>query len=327
MQIDRRVMLKGLAATTLTALPLPGLAKGNADKPWAQTWDAALQTLAANVHVAPGFDAPVLFEGPIFQGIWQECGPHESLGYAELSDYVTPNAGTPSPLEIARNSHRIFFANQRPDGQFPAYLNKRSGINFGQIQMVVPIAATAWETAQKLQDESFLLEAYNACGRWDDWLRTYRNTRGTGLIEAFCAFDTGQDNSPRWAGISDECPGHDAKRFTPGQSVPRLCPDLSATVFGARSALSAMASALGKQSEARKWKASAEQMRTAIVERLWCADDASFYDVAPDNTFVRVRSVANLRILGEHVLRMDVPRERKIFEALWERQLHNPNAY
>ena len=88
-----------------------------------------------------------------------------------------------------------------------------------------------------------------------------------------------------------------------------------------------MASALGKQSEARKWKASAEQMRTAIVERLWCADDASFYDVAPDNTFVRVRSVANLRILGEHVLRMDVPRERKIFEALWERQLHNPNAY
>jgi hypothetical protein len=327
MQIDRRDVLKAMAASGLAALPFPAGANGTDERLWALTWDAALATLADNVAVAPGFDAPVLFEGPIFQGIWQECGPHESLGYAELADYVKPVAGTPSPLEVARNSHRIFFRNQRADGQLPAYLNKRSGINFGQIQMVVPIAATALETARKLRDEAFLLEAYTACSRWDAWLSTYRNTRGTGLIEAFCTFDTGQDNSPRWAGVSDECPGHDAKRFTPGQSVPRLCPDLSATVFGARTALSAMASALGKASEARKWKRSAEQIRRAIIERLWCDEDASFYDVGPDGSFIRVRSVATMRVLGEHVLRMDVPKERRMFEALWERQLHNPSAY
>jgi hypothetical protein len=43
--------------------------------------------------------------------------------------------------------------------------------------------------------------AYRACSAWDDWLMTYRNTRGTGLIEGFCTYDTGHDNSPRWQGI------------------------------------------------------------------------------------------------------------------------------
>ena len=317
----------GVAATGLAALPFPAFAEMPVKNQWATTWDAALVTLANNVNLAPKFDAPVLFEGPIFQGIWLECGPHEALEYALLSDYIQLGSAKAFPWDIARNSHRIFFANQREDGQFPAFLNHRSGVNYAQIQMVVPIAATAWEVAQKLQDKAFLLEAYIACSRWDDWLRTNRNTRGTGLTEAFCTYDTGQDNSPRWAGVSDECPDHDAKKVPLGQSVPRLCPDLSATVFGARIALSAMASALGKKSDARKWRLSAEQMRKAIIDTLWCEEDASFYDVAPDGSFVRVRSVANMRVLGEHVLRLHVPREQRIFETLWERQLHNPKAF
>lgn len=322
-QMNRRSLLMTMAAS---AAPISAWAGAGAD-PWSRTWDAALKTLAGNIALAPQFDEPVLFEGSVYRGVWLECGPHEALGYAGLSEYVRPLPGAPGPLQIARNAHRIFFVNQRPDGQFPAYLNVRHGVGYGQIQMVVPIAATAHETALILQDEAFLLEAYNACSRWDDWLRTYRNTRRTGLVEAFCTYDTGQDNSPRWAGVSDECPDHDARKFSPGQSVPRLCPELSATVFGGRVALSAMARALGKPAEARMWADRAEEIRKLIVEKLWCEEDASFYDVAPDGQFVRVRSVANMRVLGEHVLRLDVARERRMFDALWERQLHNPHAY
>jgi hypothetical protein len=98
-------------------------------------------------------------------------------------------------------------------------------------------------------------------------------------------------------------------------------------VFGGRLALSAMATALGKESEAHAWVDDAEHIRSLIVERLWCEEDASFYDVDPDGSFVRIRSVANCRVLGEHVLRLSVPRERGMFNALWERQLHNPKAY
>ena len=117
---------------------------------------------------------------------------------------------------------------------------------FGQIQMVVPIAATAWELARTTGDSELLQVAYSACSRWDAWLMRYRNTRGTGLIEGFCTYDTGMDDSPRWAGMPRQCPDKDARKCAPIPTLPRLCPDLSATVYGARIALAAMARALGK---------------------------------------------------------------------------------
>jgi Bacterial alpha-L-rhamnosidase 6 hairpin glycosidase domain len=325
MRLKRRAFLKTAMAASAAAV-LPAAWARKPDEAWTKTWDAALATLAGNINLVSHFDQPVLYEGSVYRGTWMECGPHESLAYAELAEFVRPVEGKPSPLEVAKNTHRVFFANQREDGQLPYNMLAR-GLGFGQIQMVVPIAATAWEVAQSLKDEAFLAEAYLACSRWDTWLRRYRDTRGTGLVEAFCTWDTGQDNSPRWAGVSNECPDHDAKKCPTGQSVPRLCPDLSATVFGARVALSAMAAALGKEAEAQKWTDDAERMRELIVEKLWCEEDASFYDVVPDGSFVRIRSVANCRVLGEHVLRLSVQREKAIFHALWQRQLHNPMAY
>ncbi len=325
MRLKRRTFLKtAMAASAATMLPQVWADPHDAD--WTKTWDAALATLAGNVKVMPHFDPPVLQEGSVYRGTWQECGPHESLAYAQLAKYVQSVGGKPSPLEVTKNTHRAFFTLQREDGQLPASVKLR-GIDWMMIQMVVPIAATAWEASQVTNDEAFLAEAYSGCGRWDAWLRRNRNTRGTGLVEAFCTWDTGQDNSPRWASVSEGCPDGDAKKCPVGQSVPRLCPDLSATVFGGRVALSAMATALGKKAEAQKWTDDAEHIRHLIVEKLWSEEDASFYDVGPDDKFVRVRSVANCRVLGEHVLRPNVSRERKIFHELWERQLHNPKAY
>jgi len=49
------------------------------DARWRQTWDAALEVLAGNVRHVPRYDRPVLFEGAVYPGIWQECGPHEGL--------------------------------------------------------------------------------------------------------------------------------------------------------------------------------------------------------------------------------------------------------
>jgi hypothetical protein len=325
MRMKRRAFLQmAMAAGTAATIPRSWSLEANED--WSRIWHAALATLAGNVKRVPNFDQPVLFEGSVYSGTWQECGPHESLAYAELGEYVAPAENISSPLEVAKNTHRIFFHLQREDGQLPASV-KLSGISWGQIQMVVPIAATAWEIAQKAKNEAFLAEAYAACSRWDAWLRRYRDTRRTGLVDAFCTYDTGEDNSPRWTGVSNACPNEDARKFSPGQCVPRLCPELSATVYGARVALSSMATALGKKAEAQRWTEDAEHIRGLILEKLWCEEDASFYDVAPDGSFVRVRSVANCRVLGEHVLRLDVSREKKIFNELWERQLHNPKAY
>ncbi len=191
---------------------------------WQKTYDRALEVLAANVQVMPPhangrFDGPVLIEGAEYAGMWLECGPLEGLVYRRWSPMA------------ARNNHLTFYAFQREDGQFPSN-NKKNEAGFGQIQMVVPIAATAWELAQATGDDELLHKSYAACSRWDAWLAKYRNTRGTGLVEGFCTYDTGHDNSPRWKGIPNRCPDGDAKRFPPGLGLPRLCPDLSATVYG-----------------------------------------------------------------------------------------------
>ena len=174
-----RVMAAPAAATSGSQ---PFFSTGN--QRWQKAYDKAIEILASNVRVMPRFAGPVLIEGSEYGGIWQECGPHEPLVYRHFRP------------DVARNGNMTFFALQRPDGQLPAN-NKRTETGFGQIQMVVPIAATAWELASYTGDSELLETAYNSCTRWDSWLMRYRNTRGTGLIEGFCTYDTGMDNSPR----------------------------------------------------------------------------------------------------------------------------------
>ncbi len=275
-------------------------------------YQAAVAAVRGNVLRLPPWPQPVLAEGSVYKGVWLESGPQEGEVYAAV--------GPEAARSAARNNHLIFFALQRPDGQLP-YSVKSTGPGYGQIQMVVPIAATAWELAQRWGDEELLTKAYAACGRWDAWLMRYRNTRGTGLCEGFCTFDTGMDNSPRWRGVPNQCPDGDARRCPEGAGLPRLCPDLSATVYGGRVALAAMAQALGKPGEADRWTEAAERIRKLIMERLYDARDGAFYDLDAENRFVRVRSTATLRVLGEHVA------DAELFEAVWEKQVHNPKAF
>lgn len=293
---------------------------------WKRTWDAALATLSGNTKLLSPYDHPVLIEGSGYPGIWQECAPLEALVYTGLTRFSQLADKRPTPIEVARANHMAFFALQKDDGQLPAYI-WANAVGFGQIQMVVPIAATAWELIQQTGDEEFLSAAYLACSRWDAWLRRYRDTRKTGLVEGFCTYDTGLDNSPRWAGMPDKCPEGDARICSPLASLPRLCPDLSATVYGGRMVLAAMAHALGKQAEADRWHEDAETIRRLIIEKLYCPEDAAFYDLDAHNQFVRVRSVAICRVMGEHVLKLDIASDRHIFDTVWTRQLHNPNAF
>jgi hypothetical protein len=303
----------------------------NNDPRWQRTWEVAIAVLAGNIHRLPRYNHPVLVEGSVYPGIWQECAPQEGLVYGTLSQYITPGAPDVAPLRVARNNHMAFFALQQADGQLPSSIKLADPLQnaggYGQIQMVVPIAATAWELSQLTGDDELLVAAYNACSRWDAWLRQYRDTRKTGLVEGFCTYDTGHDNSPRWKGIPNRCPDDDARKCPDLPTMPRLCPDLSATVYGARVALAQMATALAKHNEADRWLADAEAIRRLIIDRLYDPKDAAFYDLDAQNNFVRVRSDVISRVLGEHVLKLSDAKDAAIFEAVWTRQIHNPKAF
>ena len=274
----------------------------------ARTYNAALDVLQRNTMLVSGYPQPVLIEGSNYAGVWMECGPHEGLVYSDIRP------------DIARNNHLVFFALQKDDGQIPCW-SRTTAIGFGQIQMVVPIAATAWELAHRTGDSELLEKAYAGSSRWDAWLRRYRDTRGTGLCEGFCTYDTGHDNSPRWKGMPNRCPDADARKLPPEPSLPRLSPDLSATVYGARIALAAMARALGRNRESDRWLDDAEKIRSTLLKKLYVPGDAAFYDLDAQNKFVRIRTDVISRAAGEHVV------DQKTFNTIYEKQLHNPRSF
>jgi len=271
-------------------------------------YDLALRGLASNINQVYGYPHPVLVEGGNYVGVWLECAPHEGLVYGKVNP------------AIARNNHDVFFTHQREDGYLPCWV-WRDRVGSSQIQMVVPIAATALETAELLADEAFLAKAYLACGRWDDWLARNRNTRGTGLCEAFCEFDTGHDNSTRFAGLPKECPDANPAACANAGKLPYLAPDLSATVYGGRLALSQMALQLGKVSESAEWLEKAEVTRRLILKHCFDPEDECFYDVDAEDNFVRIRGDAMLRVLGEHVV------DQPLFDRICARYLTNPNEF
>lgn len=273
-----------------------------------QKYQQALRGLETNTCLVLGYDNPVLIEGGGYGGVWLECAPLEGLVYGRVAP------------DIARHNHDVFFHHQREDGYLPCYV-WRSEIGASQIQMVVPIARTALETFHLIHDEAFLAKAYNACARWDDWLSRHRNTRGTGLCEAFCEFDTGHDRSPRFHGLPKECDQLDAARCPKAGKLPYLAPDLSATVFGGRRALAEIASLLGKRAEADRWQDKAETIRRRIIEHCYDPETECFYDVDSDGRFVKIVGDALTRVLCEHVV------DQPMFERIYARHIKNPEAF
>ncbi len=273
----------------------------------------ALSGLAQNTRRAYGYDYPVLIEGGDYSGVWLESGPLEGLIYGKYA---------PS---VAKANHEIFFHHQRADGYIPYRVSQEneihSPIGSSQIQMVVPIAKTALETSDLIEDEAFLTAAYHAGVRWDRWLSQHRNTRGTGLCEAFCEYDTGHDNSPRFKGLPKKCPNNDASICPIDGNLPYLAPDLSATVYGGRIALAQMAKQLGKISDAEMWLEKGEILRQRIIKYCYHPEDECFYDVDANNNFVRIRSDVLTRVLCEHVV------DQQMFERIYTRHIKNPDAF
>lgn len=185
----------------------------------------------------------------------------------------------------------------------------------------MPIGKTALEVFENSGDEAFLEEAYFSIARWDWWLRNYRDTRGTGLVEVFCEWDTGHDNSPRLHGLPQECPGGDANLCAPLSRLPLLAPDLAATAYGNRRALGKIARVLAKENEAARWDEDAETIRAAIFRHCFDKNDLCFYDRDAHGDLIRVRGDVLSRVLCEHVV------EGELFEAIYARHIRDPEAF
>ena len=205
-----------------------------------------------NVNCFAGHTKPVFLISDTYPGVWLEHA-NDSVFLAKLDTRY---------LEIAKNTLCLFLDNQKPNGQLPCYvIDKSKGPNwselgYSQIQECVSFTRLCYEYYEMSDDFEFLNYAYDKCVKWQKWQENTRMPNDKGLIEMFCGYDTGHDNSCRMEGVKyDGCAkDNDASVYPEDDNVlPIIAPDINAVYYGTVMALSDMARALGKQDDAQKW--------------------------------------------------------------------------
>lgn len=237
--------------------------------------------------IAPAADeTPILHEGGIYHGCWLE-----STGTinAELLSRFLPSITTATYSAFARY--------QRGDGLFP-YKVTPQGPAYNQIQLVTPLARSVWNHfALNRLDTDWLNAMFGAMSRYDDWLADNRDTRGTGAVEAFCAYDTGHDLSSRFWHVPDSPFDNDPARLDPDNPLlPFIAPDLTANVACQRDYLGRIADRLGRDGDT--WRHKAGCSRAALFEHCHDKQDGYFYDCDRHGRPVRIQSDVLLRVLA-----------------------------
>ncbi|WP_411835226.1 MGH1-like glycoside hydrolase domain-containing protein [Paenibacillus barengoltzii] len=231
---------------------------------------------------------PVLHEGGVYLGTWLESTG--TINTELLSRFV------PS---VAQATFALFAEYQRADGLMP-YKVTGTGPVYRQIQMVTPLARSVWNhyRLNGRADRKFLDKMYRAMERHDAWLSAFRDTRGTGCVEAFCTFDTGHDLSPRFWHVPDTPHLGDPRQYDPDSAVlPLLAPDLTANVYCQRRYLGDIAAELGIAA-GPEWTTKAEASLSSLMKYCYDAEDGFFYDVDASGQFVRIQSDVLLRVLA-----------------------------
>ena len=239
-----------------------------------------------------GSEGNVFFISDTYPGLWLE---HTFDGIA-WADYM------PAEHAVSANQVRLFLSHQREDGQLPCYI-WADQIGYGQIQECVSFGSLCLDAVRQNPDDVNLLsDCYRGVAAWVGWLKNNRRTLGTPLIEMFCGYDTGHDNSGRLRGLKYEgntgknaawCPDDD-------DALPILAPDMNANFLGNHMALAKMAELLGRPGEAETWRRDAEIIRRAMFEQLWDEDRQFFYDVDRhgQKRYVTSCSITNVFIEG-----------------------------
>lgn len=252
-----------------------------------ETYYAALGKLFDCIVPMVGEES-VLQEGGIYLGCWMESTG--TINNELLSRFLP---------KVSEDTFELFADYQKEDGQMP-YKVTENGPAYRQIQMVTPLARSVWNHYElNGRNLDFLRKMYEAMVRYDEWLSTYRDTRETGCVEAFCTFDTGHDLSPRFWHVPDSAHLDDARQYNPDSpTLPFLAPDLTANVYCQRLYLARMAEALEDETSAMDWRVKAGQSLESLFRYCYDESDAFFYDLDRNDEFVRVQSDVLLRVLA-----------------------------
>lgn len=154
--------------------------------------------------------------------------------------------------ELAWDQFMIMIDNQNASGVFPDLMNDRLvswSFNKPPVQ--------GW-ALKRMMDQTDLInkkrlqEVYEPLGRWTQWWFDYRDDDGDGIPQYNHGNDSGWDNSTVFA-----------------VRPPIESPDLSAYLIIQMDVLADVARILGKEREAREWKAQADDLLQKMLAHFW----------------------------------------------------------
>lgn len=257
-------------------------------------------------------DGPVVYISDTYPGVWMEH-VYDSLVWAELT----------GENQVPKAYVSLFLKHQKEDGQLPCFVwhNK---VGYGQLQECVSFATLCLEAWEKNPDPEFLRYIYSGCCKWDGWLCANRMKDGHGLVEMYCGYDTGHDDSGRLDGMKY----HRNVREQGAETYPEDCdvapilaPDINAVFYGNRMALARMAQLLELPEEAAAWQKKAEEVKEKLFEVCYDPEDQFFYDVDKHGAMRKTRSISITNVFTEKVL------SKELVNQIFDRYFRNPEEF
>lgn len=273
-----------------------------------------------NIRCFKGHKKPVFLISDTYPGVWLEHS-YDSLFLAKLDKRY---------LNIAKNTLCLFLDNQRGNGQLPCYvIDKAKAPNwespgYSQIQECVSFTRLCYEYYEMSEDLDFLKYSYERCVKWQGWYEKTRMPSNSGLIEMFCGYDTGHDNSCRIDGSKYKyaAKDNDAACYPEDDEIlPIIAPDINSVYYGTLTALSDMANRLKLFKDAAKWKEKADFVRTKLFEICYDEKDCFFYDVDKKGKKIKHLSISITNVLSEHVV------SQKTAADIINKHLLNPDEF
>jgi hypothetical protein len=250
----------------------------------------------------------VLIEGGGYNGLWLETQPMGGEMYAKRN------------ITAAMNNTLLFIEYQKPNGRFPGMIvyhaeGKVLEGRYTHLQgFCFPYHALNLYYWNKKQDTEYLRTLYHALEIWDNYLWKYRDSDGDGCLESWCVWDTGEDNSNRFAGTKLNIGGWAGESPPDDPVFPVESMDMMGYSCDARKTLAKISVLLGNGKD-REWEDKARAVQDKLRTYLWDEKRDACFDRDRNNGVMPALVHNNLRAMYYGVFSQDMA-ERFVREHL-----------
>ncbi len=213
-------------------------------------------------------------------------------GHQVLHESLTMLAYAWLDPRSAQDSQRVYLEQQRRDGliayrhgprglqdypHFSKYLNREMSTTSAPF-----FSWINWEIFRISGDRRFLAEAYAGGSRYADWLIKNRDLDRDGLFE-WGPYGLIENVRDWYNAVFQVSPERHLSVDKEDISDDLECLDLSLMMVKEMRSLSAMAEALGKRREARKWREKADKTAALINRYMWDEEKQFYFSVNRDD--------------------------------------------